>query len=197
MKRTAIISLIIVFLTTQYTYALASCELCNELKSIEASELLNGIKKPEAEEVEEMFIELELGEDIDLIDNDNSYTFEFEDLEVTIVLLYNFNQYIIFFKKEGNLIGAVDLLDGEYNLILSQNIQPTDLCDVVCIIAFGALAVPLIGCVGIPIGVLMTLVGFSNYNFFFLGLAFILGGGLLCLLGFGGIAIISLCMSLC
>jgi hypothetical protein len=60
MKRIAIISLAIVLLTTQYSYMLASCELCGT----GVSEVLNGITKPDTESLEGMFIELDLGDDI-------------------------------------------------------------------------------------------------------------------------------------
>jgi hypothetical protein len=96
MKRIAIIGLAIAFLTTQYSYTLASCELCGT----GVAEVLNGIAKPDTEALEGMFIELGLSDDIEQADLDGSYSVTLGNIEVTIVPLYGGGVYLLAEQEE-------------------------------------------------------------------------------------------------
>ena len=196
MKRTAIISLFVVFLSIQYTYTLASYDICEVLDSIEPLEFIESVSRPEVEAVEGMFLELELTESIDLIDYDNTYSLEFENIEWTLVPLYD-DSILMFTEKENTLIGAIDLSVGEYNVIISQNIQPNNLCGVFCILFFGGYAFSVIACVGLPLGLILLPFGLLDFNFLALGIIILIFSSPVCLWGIGGLALISLCMSIC
>jgi len=118
MRKISIIGLAIVFLVTHYSYTLASCELCG----VEASEILNSITKPDTESLEEMFVELGIGDDIEQADIDGSYSFTVGNIEVTLVPLYSGGIYL-FAEKEGNLLGAVKH-DGVERTIIPSSIMP-------------------------------------------------------------------------
>ena len=104
MRKKVAVSLIIIFLSVQYSYTNAPCKLGQE-----SDEMIQpaGFSRPEPEEVEYIFDQLELNERVDLINPNETIKLEYMDAEFIYVSLCDNNSYFIA-KKEGNAIGAVN-----------------------------------------------------------------------------------------
>jgi len=150
MKKIFIISLIITFFTTQYTYLQASCLLCDQ-----SGEMLKitVVERPEPEEIEFMFDHLKLNEKIEFINNNETYKLEYMGTEFIYVSLYDKNSYLLAIK-EGNLIGAVNHHDGGTSIILPEDIQLELICVMTCFLVWGRSSISIIGCLLMPLAII-------------------------------------------
>lgn len=176
MKKIFVVNLIVVFLTSQYGYTLASCELCGKLNVNEMGETIDRIIRPEEEQLEIMFSKLGLAGNIEQINFDDSYALKLAGIKLTYVPLYDGNIYILL-EKEGNLLGAFSQNNVGMNVILPENIQPSYLSCIVCFLAFGQMASRTLVCLQFP---------FPDYAVF-----------VVCVYGLTGVVLLSLCLFIC
>jgi hypothetical protein len=147
MQKILAVSLIIIFFTTQYGYTQTAYLGCIEPDEMRRS---MGFARPEPEEIEFMFDQLELNEKIELINYNETYKLKYMGAEFILVSLYDENIYL-FAKKEGTLIGAVNQYDGKRNIILPQDIQPEWICQLICFLAYGQSIFSIAACLLLPI----------------------------------------------
>lgn len=147
MRKIVATGLIIVFLTVQYSYTNAACKLCEQ-----SNEMVQRTRftRPESEEVEFMFEQLELNEKVELINPNDTFKIEYMDAEFLYVSLCDNNSYLLV-KKEGNIIGAVNYNDGEMRIVLSENIQPELICVVICFVLWGQSSMSILACPLVPL----------------------------------------------
>lgn len=139
--------LIIVLLTVQYSYANATCKSC-----VQSDEMIQpaGFSKPEPEEVELMFYQLGLNENVELINPQDTFKLEYMDAEFVYVALYDSNSYLVT-KREGHVIGAVNYNGGEMKIVLPENIQPELICAVICFWIWGKSSMSILACPLVPL----------------------------------------------
>jgi len=142
MKKTFILSLIITFFTTQYTYLQASDLLCNQSEKMFN---ITAVERPEPEEMEFMFDQLALNEKIELINYNELYKLKYLDTELIHISMYNKSSYLLV-KKEGNLIGAVNHYDGKRSIIFPNDIQPELICTMICLLLIDESSLSIVAC---------------------------------------------------
>jgi hypothetical protein len=152
MRKILATGLTIIFLTAQYSYTNAACELCAQ-----SDEMIQptGSTRPELPNVEYMFDQLGLNEKVELINPQDTFKLEHMDAEFIYVALYDSNSYLLA-RKEGNLIGAVNYYDGEMQIILPRTIQPELICLLVLYLIWGKSAISIIACLLLPLAVIFN-----------------------------------------
>ena len=114
------VCLIIVFLTVQFRFALAACKLCSESDEMI---LHAGFARPNPQEIEFLYNELDLNEGSDSINLDESYKIDYG-----IAKLF----YIASDDGTINLI-----LEKEDSAILLKSTQSISRCDLFCLFSYG------------------------------------------------------------
>ena len=142
MKKIFIISLIITFHITQYTYLQAARSLCDPTEGIFNSTV---VERPEPEELELMFDQLGLNEKVELINYTEAYKVKYLGAEFCYVPLYDENRYV-FVTMDGSLLGGINQHQGKRDIILSQNIQPKLMCVMICFLINGQSSFSIVAC---------------------------------------------------
>lgn len=147
MRKILASSLIIIFLIVQYSYTNAACKLCSH--SDETTQRAR-FARPEPEDVELMFEQLDLNEKVELINSQDTFKVEHMDSEFVYASLYDGNSYLLA-RREGHVIGAVNYNDGEMKIVLPENIQPELICVVICFYLWGQSSMSILACPLVPL----------------------------------------------
>jgi len=144
MKKFIVIIILPLLLISQYNYALASCYMCTEgtLKDVGFIETNSG-------KIELLFNKIMLVDEFDDVNLNQALTLQYFNTEIIYVPMYNGNTYF-FIEKEGILLGAVDLNEGQNEILLPDYIKPEGagvvICHLTCFMFFAETIASLIAC---------------------------------------------------